>query len=244
MMIGAAALTGLSEFRATVGRMVLAFFGEGESYYINGPDILPPPLTPEEESEILARFDEDRSLADILIRRNLRLVVYIAKKFDSCGTGIEDLISIGTIGLIKGVDSFRSDKNIRLATYVSRCIENEILMHFRSLKKTANDVSINDEIDTDKDGNPLSLMDVVAEEDTILDDVFRSIRTEKLLSAITQCLDERETTVIRLRYGLSEPARTQKETAERLGISRSYVSRIEKSALMKLKSALEYCKGI
>ena len=197
------------------------------------------PLTAEKESEYLKKMKNgDRQAREILIERNMRLVAHIVKKYYASSDEQDDLISIGTIGLIKGIDSFRSEKKIRLATYVSRCIENEILMHFRSLKKTANEVSINDEIDTDKDGNSLSFMDVVAEEDTILDDVYRSIRATKLLSAIDTVLDPREKTVVRLRYGLSEPPKTQKETAVVLGISRSYVSRIEKSALQKLKDAL------
>jgi RNA polymerase sporulation-specific sigma factor len=197
------------------------------------------PLTAEKEWEYLRKMKNgDRQAREILIERNMRLVAHIVKKYYASADDQDDLISIGTIGLIKGIDSFQCEKKIRLATYVSRCIENEILMHFRSLRKTANDVSIHDEIESDKDGNSLSFLDVVAEEDTILDDVYRNIRASKLLSAIEKVLDPREKTVIRLRYGLSEPPKTQKETAVVLGISRSYVSRIEKSALQKLKDAL------
>ncbi|MBQ1272512.1 MAG: RNA polymerase sporulation sigma factor SigK [Clostridia bacterium] len=197
------------------------------------------PLTAEKEWEYLRKMKNgDRQAREILIERNMRLVAHIVKKYYASADDQDDLISIGTIGLIKGIDSFQCEKKIRLATYVSRCIENEILMHFRSLRKTANDVSIHDEIESDKDGNSLSFLDVVAEEDTILDDVYRNIRASKLLSAIEKVLDSREKTVIRLRYGLSEPPKTQKETAVVLGISRSYVSRIEKSALQKLKDAL------
>ncbi len=200
------------------------------------------PLSSEKEAEYLKKMKNgDLQAREILIERNMRLVAHIVKKYYASSDEQDDLISIGTVGLIKGIDSFRSEKKIRLATYVSRCIENEILMHFRSLRKTANDVSINEEIDTDKDGNSLSLMDVVAEEDTILDDVYRNIRATKLLKAIDSALDPREKTVIRLRYGLTEPPKTQKETAVVLGISRSYVSRIEKSALLKLKDALADC---
>ena len=197
------------------------------------------PLTAEKELEYLQKMKNgDLQAREILIERNMRLVAHIVKKYYASVDDQDDLISIGTIGLIKGIDSFQCEKKIRLATYVSRCIENEILMHFRSLRKTANDVSIHDEIESDKDGNSLSFLDVVAEEDTILDDVYRNIRASKLLSAIDEVLDSREKTVIRLRYGLSEPSKTQKETAVVLGISRSYVSRIEKSALQKLKDAL------
>lgn len=212
--------------------------------HIRNAGSFPQPLTEEKEAEYLKKMKNgDRQAREILIERNMRLVAHIVKKYYATADGQEDLISIGTVGLIKGVDSFRSEKKIRLATYVSRCIENEILMHFRSMRKTANDISINEEIDTDKDGNSLSLMDVVAEEDTILDDVYRNIRATKLLSAIDRVLDARERTVIRLRYGLSEPPKTQKETAVVLGISRSYVSRIEKSALLKLKDALMDCEN-
>ena len=197
------------------------------------------PLTAEKEAEYLKKMKNgDLQAREILIERNMRLVAHIVKKYYASSDEQDDLISIGTIGLIKGIDSFRGEKKIRLATYVSRCIENEILMHFRSLKKTANEVSINEELDTDKDGNSLSYLDVVAEDDSILDDVYRNIRATNLMSAIETVLDSREKMVVRLRYGLSEPPKTQKETAVVLGISRSYVSRIEKSALQKLKSAL------
>ncbi len=185
------------------------------------------PLSAEKEAEYLKKMrNGDLQAREILIERNMRLVAHIVKKYYASSDEQDDLISIGTVGLIKGIDSFRSEKKIRLATYVSRCIENEILMHFRSLRKSANDVSINEEIDTDKDGNSLSLMDVVADEDTILDDVYRNIRATKLMSAIESALDPREKTVVRLRYGLSEPPKTQKETAVVLGISRSYVYNI------------------
>ncbi len=211
--------------------------------HIRNAGSFPQPLSTEKELEYLKRMKRgDRQAREILIERNLRLVAHIVKKYYATADEQEDLISIGTVGLIKGIDSFRSEKKIRLATYVSRCIENEILMHFRALRKSSNDISINEEIDTDKDGNALSLMDVVAAEDTILDDVYRNIRASKLIAAINEVLDSREKTVIILRYGLSEPPKTQKETAERLGISRSYVSRIEKSALLKLKDALGSCE--
>ena len=208
--------------------------------HIRNAGSYPQPLTAEQEEDYLRKMKNgDLQAREILIERNMRLVAHIVKKYYASADEQDDLISIGTIGLIKGIDSFRCDKKIRLATYVSRCIENEILMHFRSLKKTANDVSIHEEIDTDKDGNALSLMDVVAEEDTILEDVYRNLRARRVLAAVEKILEEREKIVIRLRYGLTEPPKTQKETAARLGISRSYVSRIEKSALLKLKDALD-----
>ena len=202
------------------------------------------PLTPEKEADYVRKMrNGDPQAREILIERNMRLVAHIVKKYYASSDEQDDLISIGTIGLIKGVDSFRPEKKIKLATYVSRCIENEILMHFRSLKKIANEVSINDELESDGDGNTLSLIDVVAEDDTILDDVYRKMRATKLIEAMEKVLDSREKTVIQLRYGLSEPPKTQKETASVLGISRSYVSRIEKSALLKLKSALVGCEN-
>lgn len=207
--------------------------------HIRNAGSYPQPLTAEQEEDYLRKMKNgDPQAREVLIERNMRLVAHIVKKYYASADEQDDLISIGTIGLIKGIDSFRCDKKIRLATYVSRCIENEILMHFRSLKKTANDVSIHEEIDTDKDGNALSLMDVVAEDDTILEDVYRNLRASRVLTAVEKVLDEREKIVIRLRYGLTEPPKTQKETAQRLKISRSYVSRIEKSALLKLKDAL------
>lgn len=203
----------------------------------------PRPLSEAQETEYLRRMRHgDMQAREILIERNMRLVAHIVKKYYASSDEQDDLISIGTVGLIKGIDSFRSEKKIRLATYVSRCIENEILMHFRALRKSANDVSLTEELDTDSDGNPLSLMDVVADEDRILDDVFRSMRAAKLTQAINSALDQREKTVILLRYGLQGVPRTQKETAVYLGISRSYVSRIEKSALLKLKDALAGCE--
>ena len=207
--------------------------------HIRNAGSYPQPLTAEQEEDYLRKMKTgDPQAREVLIERNMRLVAHIVKKYYASADEQDDLISIGTIGLIKGIDSFRCDKKIRLATYVSRCIENEILMHFRSLKKTANDVSIHEEIDTDKDGNALSLMDVVAEDDTILEDVYRNLRASRVLTAVEKVLEEREKIVIRLRYGLTEPPKTQKETAQRLRISRSYVSRIEKSALLKLKDAL------
>ena len=203
------------------------------SYYINGPQNLPEPLTPEEERELLISNSPDRN--DKLIVHNLRLVVYIAKKFDT-GSNIEDLISIGTIGLIKAVNTFCPDRNIKLATYASRCIENEILMFFRNQKKTAQDVFISDPIDTDKDGNTLTLIDVIADKSDIADEIDTKIKVEKLRVILPVCLTERERLIIEMRYGLcGREELTQREIAKKLNISRSYVSRIEKSALEKLR---------
>ena len=207
--------------------------------HICGAGTFPRPLSAAKEEECIKKMrDGDVKARDTLIEHNLRLVAHIVKKYYTSSDEQDDLISIGTIGLIKAVDSFKSDKKTKLATYAARCIDNEILMHFRAQKKTSNDVSINEQIDTDKDGNALSLIDVIADDDKILDKIFNKIRTEQLLSAINNKLDKRERDIICLRYGLTEPALTQKETASRLNISRSYVSRLEKKALTTLKESV------
>jgi RNA polymerase sporulation-specific sigma factor len=208
---------------------------------VAGSGSFPKPLSTTQEQFFLKKMKEgDQSARGELIERNLRLVAHIVKKYYSATDEQDDLISIGTVGLIKAVDSFNSDKKTKLATYAAKCIENEILMHFRAQKKSSNDISINEEIDTDKDGNALSLMDVIAEEDNILDTICNKIRVEQLMKAIAEVLDEREKIIINLRYGLTEPAMTQKETAKRLGISRSYVSRLEKRALQALRDYIKY----
>lgn len=199
----------------------------------------PKPLSAEEERQCLQRMQAgDKEARNLLIERNLRLVAHIVKKYYTSCDEQDDLISIGTVGLIKAIDSFKGDKKVRIATYAAKCVENEILMYFRSKKKTANDVSINEHIDEDKDGNALLLSDIIADDENILDTIYRKIRVETLMAAISENLDERERTIINLRYGLTEPALTQKETAARLGISRSYVSRLEKKALTVLKERI------
>lgn len=207
--------------------------------YIGGSDTLPPPLPREEETEVIARLEQgDPQARQTLIERNLRLVVYIARRFENTGINIEDLISIGTIGLIKAVTTFNAEKGARFATYASRCIENEILMYFRARKKTAQDVYLYDPIDTDKDGNALTIVDIMADEHNILDEIDLSIRSEQLREMIAKRLNQRERELLSLRYGLGgQRPHTQKEVADRLGISRSYVSRIEKKAISKLKQA-------
>ncbi|MCI9415260.1 MAG: RNA polymerase sporulation sigma factor SigK [Clostridiales bacterium] len=197
----------------------------------------PRPLAAAQEREYLEAYRQhgDMEARNQLIEHNLRLVAHIIKKYYSSVRDQDDLISIGTIGLIKAVNTFDYTKGTRLATYASRCIENEILMHFRSNKKTAQDVSISDPIDTDKDGHPLTLMDVIAEEDTTIDDIDLKINAEKLYRYIQETLDDREREIIELRYGLLGDGLTQREVAAKLNISRSYVSRIEKKALEKLK---------
>ncbi len=201
----------------------------------------PRPLSAGEEREYVERSCAgDLDARNLLIEHNLRLVAHIIKKYYTAEGDGEDLISIGTIGLIKGVSTYRPDKGVRLATYASRCIENEILMYFRSLRKNAVDISLSDSIDTDSDGNSLSLIDVLADETDLSEKLATEELCLQLRKAMSLCLEPREQEILRMRYGLDgEPPRTQREVAHRLGISRSYVSRLEKKALEKMKSNLE-----
>ncbi|MBE6939629.1 MAG: sigma-70 family RNA polymerase sigma factor [Ruminococcaceae bacterium] len=204
------------------------------------PSSFPKPLTPQEEMECLARWAAgDLEARNTLVEHNLRLVAHIIKKYYTQVDDQEDLVSIGTIGLIKAVNTFRADRNIRLATYASRCIENEILMHFRAQKKLQGTVSLSDTIESDSDGNALYLMDAVGTEDTMLEDLQDQEDCRLIRKLVRQCLTEREAEIIRRRYGLEGyPMQTQKQIAQQYGISRSYVSRIEKRALEKLEEAL------
>ncbi|MBQ1838750.1 MAG: RNA polymerase sporulation sigma factor SigK [Ruminococcus sp.] len=209
--------------------------------HVCGGGQFPKPLSEKKEREYLLKMKEgDAHARRLLVEHNLRLVAHIIKKYYGRQNEQDDLVSIGTIGLIKAIDTFNPDKNIRLSSYASRCIENEILMYFRAAKKSAQDVSLNETIDTDKDGNPLTLMDIMAVDDHILDDLDRKLNAQKLGRFIREALSEREQTVIVLRYGLNgqEPM-TQKQVAQRLGISRSYVSRIETKALKLLRKRYE-----
>ena len=203
-------------------------------------DSFPKPLSRAEEQECLARWARgDVEARNLLVEHNLRLVAHIMKKYYAQTDDVDDLISIGTIGLIKGVNTYKPDKGVRLATYASRCIENEILMHFRSRKKSAGDVSLSDALDVDGDGSGLSIMDVVAQEDDMAERIGNAELCQELLRSIETSLTKREARIIRLRYGLDGAApMTQKETAQLCGISRSYVSRIEKKALEKLRLSL------
>ena len=211
------------------------------SLRLNGGGSFPKPLTAEEEREYLARMERgDRAARDALIERNLRLVAHVVKKYYCAQSNQEDLLSIGTIGLIKGISTFQPSKGARLATYAARCIENEILMYFRSQKKLQGEVSLADSIDTDKEGNALQLMDVVGVDDTMLDDIHDRDSALRLRRLVAETLTAREAEIIRLRYGLGGTVPlTQKEVASSFGISRSYVSRIEKKALEKLRAELE-----
>ena len=205
--------------------------------HVKGAGAFPPPLSAEREAELLEKSrNGDNDARNELIEHNLRLVAHIVKKYYNTGADQDDMISIGTIGLIKAVSTFNADKGIHLATYASRCIENEILMFFRNQKKTAQDVFISDPIDTDKDGNTLTLIDVIADKSDIADEIDTKIKVEKLRVILPVCLSERERLIIEMRYGLcGREELTQREIAKKLNISRSYVSRIEKSALEKLR---------
>ena len=213
---------------------------KGEIHYIGGAEVLPPPLEAEKESRIIndlgTEYEEEAKA--ILIEHNLRLVVYIAKRFDNTGVGVEDLISIGTIGLIKSINTFKPDKNIKLATYASRCIENEILMYLRRNNKTKLEVSIDEPLNVDWDGNELLLSDILGtDEDVIYKDIESEMERKLLNKAICQ-LSERERTIVELRFGLKDPCgqeMTQKEVADLLGISQSYISRLEKKIIRRLK---------
>lgn len=220
---------------------LLSSLAPREIYYIGGPEPLPAPLTPAEEQSLLARLDTDgAAVRTTLIEHNLRLVVFIARKFDNTGIMLEDLISIGTIGLIKAVNTFKADKNIRLATYASKCIQNELLMYFRQKRKSAGELSLSDTLESDGDGNALALQDIICCEDSGLSAVEEQDRYHAMHRALAGCLSPREREIIRLRYGIGLVSPLpQREIAARLGISRSYVSRIEKRALEKLREALE-----
>ncbi len=216
---------------------------QGEIHYIGGSDVLPMPLEAEKEAEmieLLGTEDEDKARA-LLIEHNLRLVVYIAKRFDNTGVGVEDLISIGTIGLIKAINTFNTNKNIKLATYASRCIENEILMYLRRNNKTKLEVSIDEPLNVDWDGNELLLSDILGtEEDVIYKDIENEIE-KKLLKKAMEILTPRERQIVELRFGLTSrdgTEMTQKEVADLLGISQSYISRLEKKIIRRLKKEM------
>ena len=228
------------KFRRIAERIFKTVFGNGEDvFYVGGPDILPAPLSAEEEAKAVAGMKDDPSLCDELISHNLRLVVYISKKYDGTGIGIEDLISIGTIGLIKAIRTFRPEKNIKLATYASRCIENEILMYIRKNASHRGDVSIDEPLRVDWDGNELLLSDVLGSDDDSVSAGIEKSEEEKILRDAVASLDEREREIIELRYGLfGKKEMTQKEVADKLGISQSYISRLEKRIIARLKEQI------
>ena len=208
--------------------------------HVKGAGAFPPPLSSKREQELLRLKEQgDTNAKNKLIEHNLRLVAHIVKKYYTVNCEQDDLISIGTIGLIKAINTFKPDKKIRLATYAARCIENEILMHFRNIKKTSHDVYISDPIDTDKNGNVLTLIDIIADESNIEDEIDTKLKIQRLCEVFDSTLDSRETQIINMRYGLNgETELTQREIAKKLGISRSYVSRIETAALNKLRKKI------
>lgn len=239
-MILKVSMPGRFQFRILRREGSLLFSKQGDIHYIGGTEVLPPPLMDEQENRMIQELgtedgDEARS---VLIEHNLRLVVYIAKKFENTGIGVEDLISIGTIGLIKSINTYNPEKNIKLATYASRCIENEILMYLRRNNKTKLEVSIDEPLNVDWDGNELLLSDILGtDEDIIYRDIESEVERKVLKSAISK-LSERERTIINLRFGLDTEdgeELTQKEVAGMLGISQSYISRLEKKIMKRLK---------
>ena len=215
----------------------------GEIHYIGGAEILPAPFTIDEEKEILEKFgtSEDQTARNDLIEHNLRLVVYIAKKFDNTGVGVEDLISIGTIGLIKAINTFDPAKNIKLATYASRCIENEILMYLRRNNKLRYEVSIDEPLNVDWDGNELLLSDILGTDENVISKDIEDEVDKRLLQLALEKLNPRERKIIELRFGLNEyyeKEKTQKEVADMMGISQSYISRLEKKIMKRLKKEI------
>lgn len=228
------------QFKAVPSFTTMLWQKQGEVHYIGGADILPPPLDSQREAEMIGRLgtEEEKDARSILIEHNLRLVVYIAKKFDNTCVGVEDLISIGTIGLIKAINTFNPEKKIKLATYASRCIENEILMYLRRNNKTRMEVSIDEPLNVDWDGNELLLSDILGTDEDI---IYRGLEdeTEKnLLNHAISRLNPRERKIVELRFGLKDEdgtEMTQKEVADLLGISQSYISRLEKKIMKRLK---------
>lgn len=224
-------------------RIIRRFLQKGEGvFYIGGSDVFPPPLKPEEETVLLEQLggEDDVTVKSVLIERNLRLVVYIARKFENTGVNVEDLISIGTIGLIKAINTFKVDKKIKLATYASRCIENEILMYLRRNSKTRSEVSIDEPLNVDWEGNELLLSDILGTEGDI---IYKNIEEEvdrELLNNAMQKLSGRERRIVEMRFGIlpETTEKTQKEVADILGISQSYISRLEKKIMRRLKKEM------
>ena len=231
----------LIRMRLALSRLAAKLYPRG-IYYVSGPETLPPPLTREEEETALRRLAAspgDEQVRGLLIERNLRLVVYIARKFESTGIGIEDLVSIGTMGLIKAIGSFRAEKNIKLATYASRCIENEILMYIRKRSASRCEVSLDEPLNIDWDGNELLLSDVLVSDDGGVGEAFAAREEKRVIHEAVAGLEPRERQIIELRFGLSgKPEMTQKDVADLLGISQSYISRLEKKIIARLREEL------
>ena len=228
-------MTWLNRLRMKIAAL---FCKPKDLYYINGPDTLPSPLSAEEEADCIEHIDED-DVRTRLVEHNLRLVVYVAKKFENVGTGIEDLISIGTVGLIKAINTFRADKSIKLATYASRCIENEILMYIRKNNSQRTAISIDEPLNTDWDGNELLLSDILGSEEESISFELEQREERQMVRDAVSSLSPRERELIELRYGMRTGREmTQKEVADLLGISQSYISRLEKRILANLREAL------
>lgn len=229
----------------TLKALKILLSGREGIYYINGPETLPPPLKGSEENEVMQRIlSGDESAREPLITHNLRLVVYIARKFESAGAGVEDLISIGTIGLIKAVNTFRPEKGIKLATYASRCIENEILMHLRKSSQQKNEISIDEPLNVDYDGNELLIADILGSDSDVVNLRIEKESEEKQLMQAVGRLSRRELSIMELRFGLNgKKPHTQKEVADMLGISQSYISRLEKKIITRLRSEISEDKS-
>lgn len=227
----------MNNWKNKIKQWFLRLFGCGDVYYIGGAEPLPPPLTQQEETALLAKLTEgDETVRKELIERNLRLVVYIARRFENTGIQTEDLVSIGSIGLIKAINTFDADKNIKLATYASRCIENEILMFLRKSSNQRSEISLDEPLNTDWDGNELLLSELLGTDDDVVNRDIELQTEHKLLTDAVSQLGKRERLIMKLRFGLDgSNERTQKEVADMLGISQSYISRLEKRILMKLK---------
>ena len=228
------------KIRDTIAKIINFLCGKKQVFYINGPELLPPPLSAEEEQAAIDALGKDTEASSKLIEHNLRLVVYIAKRFENTGIGLEDLTSIGTIGLIKAINSYKADKNIKLATYASRCIENEILMYIRKCSNRRVEISIDEPLNTDWDGNELLLSDVLGTDE---DEIYRELESNedrKIIREAVSKLSPREQKIIKLRFGLDGYEEyTQKEVADMLGISQSYISRLEKKIMKHLKKEIE-----
>lgn len=243
-MIFRIAIPNYFQFRMIKDVKDIVFGKGGDIHYIGGAEILPAPFEPEEEQIWLNRLETDEGRNEaiaVLVEHNLRLVVYIAKKFDNTGVGVEDLISIGTIGLMKAINTFKSEKKIKLATYASRCIENEILMYLRKTSKTKLEVSIDEPLNVDWDGNELLLSDILGTDDDVISKELENEVDKKMLKKALERLNDRERMIIQLRFGLDSDEgmeKTQKEVADILGISQSYISRLEKKIMKRLKKEI------
>ena len=229
----------ISTLKQKIRAMLSMGKNEGSLFYINGADQLPPPLSRDQEAQMIARLP-DESARNALIEHNLRLVVYIAKRFENTGINIEDLISIGTLGLIKAINTFCLDKNIKLATYASRCIENEILMYIRKISGRGGEISIDEPLNVDWDGNELLLSDILGSDNDTVSKAMEEDEERRILREAVRTLGEREQIIIEMRYGLeSGKELTQKEVADALGISQSYISRLEKKIMTVLRKKIE-----